>query len=59
MFVLPYAKQILAFITSVLSIYWFFIRPINTDITSKNGETIHIIMGLMCIFLGVLAYAFV
>lgn len=54
MFVLPYAKVILGFIISVLSIYCFFIRTINTYIKSEKGETIHIIMGFMCIFLGVL-----
>lgn len=59
MFVLPYAKEILAFMAALMGIYWFFIIPINTDITSDKGEITHICMGFMCIFLGVLAYTFV
>ena len=59
MFVLPYAKEILAFIAVLMGIYWFFVIPINTDITSDKGEITHICMGFMCIFLALLVYCFV
>lgn len=59
MFVLPYAKEILFFMAALMGIYWFFIIPINTDITSDKAEITHICMGFMCISLVLLVYCFV
>lgn len=57
MCILTHAKEILALISVLMCFYRFFIRPINTDITSDKDVIINISIVFMCAFFVLLALA--
>lgn len=57
MCILTHAKEILALISVLMCFYRFFIRPINTDITSDKDVIINISIGFMCAFFVLIALA--